>query len=1230
VTAARRLPQGGRIDRLRPLAFTFNGRPYQGFAGDTLASALLANGVTLVARSWKYHRPRGIVAAGVEEPNAVVQLETGAHAVPNARATEVLLYEGLSARSVNCWPGPEIDLMAPASLFSGLMPAGFYYKTFMWPKRLWMRYEHFIRRASGMGEAPGAPDPSTYDKMNAHCDVLVAGAGPAGLAAALAAARSGARVILADEQAELGGSLLALSPSTATRIDGQPPAAWLEAAQAQLRAMPNVRVLVRSTVFGYHDGNFLTIAERRHDHLRLRERDGRRERIWRVRARQVVLATGAIERPLVFANNDRPGIMLASAAAAYVNRYGVRFDGRAVVFTNNDSAYRCALDLARAGIPVAAVVDSRRVGDSVLARQVREAGIEIVDNAVVVDARGGRRLAGVEVMALDGERVAGKPRLIECGLLAMSGGWSPVVHLHAQSGARPRFDPARACFVPGESVQQERSVGACNARFGLAACIAEGGEGGAQAARRAGFAAAAANPPAVEGEALEEQALEPLWLVPSPHGPGRGPKQFVDFQSDVSAADIALAAREGYRSIEHVKRYTALGFGTDQGKLGNINGMAILARALGNDLAATGTTTFRPNYTPVTFGALAGRDLGELFEPVRKTALHAWHEAHGAVFENVGQWKRPWYFPMPGETMAEAVRRECLAAREGVAIMDASTFGKIDIKGPDAAAFLDLVYTNAWTKLGIGRCRYGLMLDENGMVMDDGVTTRLAEHHYLMTTTTGGAARVLAWLERWLQTEWPHLRVYLTSVTDHFATAAVVGPRSGEVLRALCADIDFSPAAFPFMAYRPGTVAGVAARVMRISFSGELAYEVNVPANEARHVWEALMAAGEPHGITPYGTEAMHVLRAEKGYIIVGQDTDGSVTPLDLGMAWIVSGEKDFIGRRSLARSHTARTDRKQLVGLLTEDPGEVLAEGAQLVADAAAAVPVPMLGHVTSSYASPALGRSIALAMLQGGASRMGQVVQAMGADGRAVAARVASPVFLDRGQTLFSPGAGADVGSAKMIPERPVPESPLARLRPDAGVPGDSSGIEVFERPFLGHIDIRGDGNDARFAAAVADVLGIALPMAANTVATGRHVVACWLGPDEWLVITPPRREGAIAAALRDALGGLHASVTEVGSGQTVLVLRGAAVRELLSKECPLDLHGSSFAPGACAQTRLAKCGILLRPLEGDAMELIVRRSFADYLWTWLEDAGAEYGLHAIREPAAAPAARVDRVLP
>jgi len=998
VTQPNRLPRGGRIDRGRPLNFTFNGKRYQGYQGDTLASALIANGVSLVARSFKYHRPRGVVGCGAEEPNALVQLERGAHTTPNVRATQVELYSGLVAHSVNCWPSVEFDVAGVNSLLARIIPAGFYYKTFMWPRRGWLFYERFIRRAAGFGVSPRQPDPDRYDKRYEHCDVLVAGGGPSGLCAALAAGRAGARVILADEQNELGGGLL----SARRRVDGRPAMQWVQAAVEELSAMGHVRLLPRTTVAGYYDHNFLTLLERVTDHLPLGERAANRtlprQRFWGVRAAQAVLATGAIERPLVFCNNDRPGVMLASAVSAYLNRYGARPGSRAVVFTNNDSAYQTALDLADAGVAVACVVDSRAEPAGELPRRVRARRIEVLAGHAVVNVRGARRVRGAEVMRVDeaGHIVGVTMRPVPCDLVAVSGGWNPAVHLHAQSGGRARFDAGRATFVPGKPVSAERSAGACRGSFELAACLQEGFEAGEQAARAAGFQPPRARKrPAAEEPAA--QPLEPLWVVPARQPVERRPKQFIDLQNDVSTADVALAVREGYENVEHCKRYTLIGFGTDQGKLGNINGAACLAMTLGRDIASTGTTTFRPPYTPVPFGAVTGRHVGPLYDPVRKTAMHEWHVQAGAEFENVGQWKRPWYYPRGGESMHEAVNRECLAARNGVGVLDASTLGKIDIQGPDAAELLDRVYTNGWKKLRVGRCRYGLMLGEDGMVMDDGVTARLGEQHYLMSTTTGGAASVMAWLERWLQTEWPHLRVYLTSVTDQWATVSLAGPQSRNVVGAVCDDIDLSPGAFPFMSFREGTVAGVPARVFRISFSGELGYEVNVPANYGRHVWEAVMEAGKPYDITPYGTETMHVLRAEKGFIIVGQDTDGSVTPVDLGMDWILAKHKDFIGKRSLQRSDMLREDRKQLVGLLTENPREVLPEGAQLVAHVSDERPLPMMGHVTSSYYSAALGRAIALAMVQGGRARLGERVHSPLRDGRVMRAEIVKPVFYD-----------------------------------------------------------------------------------------------------------------------------------------------------------------------------------------------------------------------------------------
>ncbi len=995
MTQPFRTGQGGRVDRGQEIAFTFNGKPYTGLAGDTLCSALLANGVHLVGRSWKYHRPRGVMSAGSEEPNAIFQVEKGSRTIPNARGTQVELYANLDASSVNCWPCLEFDLLSINSKFSRLMPAGFYYKTFMWPRSMWLRYEHFIRKASGLGETPRENDPDRYQHSHRHCDVLVVGGGVAGLSAALAAGRAGARVIIADEQSELGGLTLA----SRAQIDGIDACQWIEAAVSELRDMPEVILLARSTVFGYHDYNFLTINQRLSDHLPIPDRLGGREKLWQVRARQVVLATGATERPLIFANNDRPGVMLASAVSTYANRYAVKPGKRAVIFTNNDSAYQAALDLKAVDVEVVAVVDVRGDSSSELAHTVRSAGIQVMNGSVVVDTVGHKRLRSVQVMRLsaDGSSVSGNVKSLACDLLAVSGGWSPVVHLNAQSGARPVWDETGAMFLPGSTIQAQISAGAANGRLDLVGCLLEGAEAGNAAATSSGYDSAMLAPTA---DKIDSEAILPLWNAPSAYTPDRGPKAFVDLQNDVAVADIALAVREGFESVEHVKRYTAMGFGTDQGKLGNINGMGILAETLGQSIAATGTTTYRPNYTPISFGAFAGPNLGEhLFDPVRKTAMHAWHQENGAEFEDVGQWKRPWYYPKPGEDLQAAVNRECLSVRESVGILDASTLGKIEIRGKDAAEFLEMIYTNNWIKLEIGKGRYGFMLGEDGMVMDDGVTIRLAEDHFFMHTTTGGAAGVLTWMERWLQTEWPQMEVFLTSVTDHWATAAVVGPKSRNVVTAVCEGIDFSAHAFPFMASRTGNIGDVECRVNRISFSGELAYEVNLPANHGRFMWERLMQAGAQFDITPYGTEAMHVLRAEKGYVIVGQDTDGSVTVEDLGLGWAISKAKhDFIGKRSLSRPDTVRKDRKQLVGLMTEDPKAVIPEGSQLVNDPAAPIPVPMVGHVSSSYYSACCGHSIAMALVKGGHHRMGETVYAPLANGRVIKATITGPVFYDK----------------------------------------------------------------------------------------------------------------------------------------------------------------------------------------------------------------------------------------
>ncbi len=1007
-----RLPTGGRVDRSRALTFSFDGNALQGFAGDTLASALIANDLHLVGRSFKLRRPRGIVGSGAEEPNAILQIGEGAAAQPNLRATQVELRDGLVARTTRGWPGVRFDVGAISDTFGRMLGAGFYYKTFMYPRSWWKLYEHAIRRSAGFGAAPTAADPDSYEHMNAHCDVLVAGGGPAGLMAALTAATSGARVILADEQNEFGGSLLACTDD----IDGAPAAEWVAAVVDELSNHADCTLLPRSTVFGYHDHNFLTIAERCEDTAQ-----PAKERLWRIRARQVALAQGAFERPLVFCNNDRPGVMLASAVSTWINRYAVLPGRRAVVFTNNDSAYRAALDLTEAGAEVAAIVDSRRDGAGELGRRTLDLGIPVLQGHVVSDVAGRQRVSGASIARWTGDSWATvKPGMrIDCDLVVMSGGYSPAVHLHSQAGGQLAWDESQLGFLPAESSQANVSAGACNGKSSLTECLADGVRAGSEAVSKLGLEPSPIEPPAA-GD-VEENPIEALWRVPAVRDADRCPKQFIDFQNDTSVADMKLAVREGYRNVEHVKRYTALGFGTDQGKLGNIVGLAVLADILGKSIPEVGTTTFRPAYTPVSFGVGAGESVGELYEPVRKTAIHDWHEAAGAPMEVVGQWHRPWYFPRDSEDLHEAVARECLAVRNAVGIMDASTLGKIDAAGPDAVEFLERIYTHDVGRMKVGRCAYGIMLGEDGMLMDDGVMARLGKHRFYLTTTTGGAANVLDWLEKWLQTEWPELEVYLTSLTEHYSTIAVAGPHSRRVLEKLGCDIALDNESFPFMSMKPATLAGLPVTLFRVSFSGELAYEINVESALARAMWEKLMDAGREFDVAPYGTETMHVLRAEKGYVIVGQDTDGSVTPVDLGMNRLLSNEKDFLGKRSLRRPDCLRENRKQLVGLLSSDARTVLPEGTQLIDEAGSLARghrsnrrpqwrgsklgrrshehVPMCGHVTSSYQSACLGHPIALALVAGGRARKGETIHAALPGRDSLPVEIVAPVFYDAG---------------------------------------------------------------------------------------------------------------------------------------------------------------------------------------------------------------------------------------
>ncbi|MEJ7668133.1 MAG: sarcosine oxidase subunit alpha family protein [Casimicrobiaceae bacterium] len=993
MTQPFRLSAGGSIDRARSLAFTYDGVGYEGYAGDTLASALLANGVHLVARSFKYHRPRGIVSAGAEEPNALVQLHRGARSEPNARATTVELYDGLVATSQNCWPSVRFDVGAVNDALSRLFPAGFYYKTFMWPPtpKWWLKYEHVIRHAAGMGRAASESDPDHYEHRHAHCDVLVIGAGPAGLTAARAAAHTGARVLLCDEHPHFGGSLL----GEVGTIDGQPAAAWIRKIEGELAANPDVTLLPRTTAFGYYDQNLVALLERVADHLAQPPASAPRQRLWHVRARAVVLAAGAFERGIAYANNDLPGTFLAGAARVYANRYSVKSGSRAVVFTNNDSAYASALALHGAGVAIGAIVDSRSdtLLNGTLPQRARDQELRIIADSAIVGARGRLRVAAVDVAQLAG----GAPERIDCDLVCVSGGFNPVVNLFSQSRGTLRYDEALATFVPDSSPQAIIAAGSANGRFTLSTALTDGHAAGAAAAARAGITTPPALP-APTGNADAVGPLKTLWAVPARF---KGDKCFVDWQNDVTVGDIALAAREGYQSVEHLKRYTTLGMGTDQGKTSNILGIALLAEALDLPITKVGTTTFRPPYTPVTLGAFAGHDVGRFIEPTRYTAGHDWHVERGARMLNAGLWKRPHSYPRTGESEDDAANREARNVRENVGVVDVSTLGKIELQGKDVAAFLNRVYINRWDTLALGRCRYGVMLREDGIVLDDGTTSRLSTMHYLMTTTTVNAVRVMQQLEYLLQAEWRDLEVFVTSVTEQWAALALSGPNARQVL-AKVVDIDVRNEAFPFLAVGMCNVkaagGAISARLFRMSYSGELAYEIHVAADRGRAMWEAVMAAGEEFGIMPYGTEAMSTLRIEKGHVVVGAEADGRTTADDLGLGMLINAAKWCVGKPLLARPALTAPDRWQLVGLTALDPAQAIPRGGKLVADPTHTLPNPMLGHVTSWCFSPNLNASIALALLANGRACHGEEVWSVSPLAEThVKVRVGPPCFID-----------------------------------------------------------------------------------------------------------------------------------------------------------------------------------------------------------------------------------------
>ncbi|MBD1159273.1 sarcosine oxidase subunit alpha family protein [Pelagibacterales bacterium SAG-MED19] len=994
MTKKLRVKTGKAIDETYRISFKFNGKTYYGFKGDTLSSALLANDVHLVGRSFKYHRPRGIMTAGSEEPNAIVQLhDNSSRSEPNVRATEVEIYEGLDASSQNCWPSVKFDVGGINNFLSPLLPAGFYYKTFMWPASFWEKYEYFIRKSAGLGKSPTEPDPDVYEHKYIHCDVLVIGSGISGIMAAKTAAKNEFKTLLVDEKPNLGGSTI-YQNSDYFKINNQNSNSWLEKEINEIKKLKNLEIKTRTSVAAYHGYNFLLARENLTDHLPVEQRkDKTRHKLLKIRAKKVITATGSIERPMVFDNNDRPGILLSSAIKRYADFFGVACGEKNVLFTNNDSAYETAISLIQKGINIEAIIDNREEVDSKLVYEVEKNNIKIFKGYTVTDTFGYKRINRISIKQLskDGQKVVGPRINLSCDCLGVSGGWTPAVHLFTQSGGKLKFKDEDQVFIPNTYPSDQLSIGSCNGDFTLDEILK--------------------NTPKslkefldiknTEYESLEiisstNKSKRNIWLLPSDKVIGKT-KSFVDYQNDATAKDIKLALREGFRSIEHVKRYTTTGMGTDQGKLGNMHALGIISETAGVKMGELGTTTFRPPYTPLTFGTIVGRNVGEYFDIFRKTPIHSWHEVNKAEFENVGQWKRAWYYPKENENMHQAVQRESKAARESAGILDASTLGKIDIQGTDASEFLNRVYTNAWSKLAIGKCRYGLMLNEDGMVYDDGVTTRLDENHYIMTTTTGGAANVMSKLEDYLQTEWPELDVYLTSVTDHFATVSVCGPNSKKIVSEVIPDLDFSDESFPHMSFKNAKIGKINCRVMRISFTGEHSYEINIQANYGKSVWEKCMDAGKDYNITPYGTETMHLLRAEKGFIIVGQDTDATMTPIDLQMDWIVSKKKyDFIGKRSLYRSDTIREDRKQLVGLLTDDPNEILEEGAQIVADVNKS-PIEMLGHITSSYYSPNLKKSIALGVVKGGKNMMGQKL-IIPMEKKNINVTVADPVFLDK----------------------------------------------------------------------------------------------------------------------------------------------------------------------------------------------------------------------------------------
>ena len=966
MSQSHRLTNEGLINRNKEITFSFNGKKYVGYEGDTLASALLANGVHLVGRSFKYHRPRGFFGAGVDEPNAKLQIKLNGHSEPNVNATEIELVDGIEATSQNCWPSVEFDVGAINNFLNKFFPAGFYYKTFMWPKSFWYKiYEPFIRKAAGLGVASVEKDKERYEHKYEYCDLLVTGSGPAGLSSAYAAAKNGAKVILAEDKPRFGGSLL----TDDVTIDNLSGKAWTDKIITELKEMPNVIVKNRSQVFGYYDHNMMVMFERTGDHLNEKPKYTPRQRLWYIRAKEVLLSTGSIERPIVFGNNDTPGVFLSAAAKEYIKVYGVLVGKKPLIFTNNDSAYETALEFKKQGIePI--ILDTREEQSSELIDAAKNQNIQIKFSHAVMAANGYKKVKSAQIGRLNKDKTGFESsETIECDCICVSGFWTPTVHLASQSGNKLKFNDQIDAFIPDKSKQNETSIGASKGTFTLQKTLEEGFNTGFEISKN--ITNNNNSIPTPNSNEPKKNTHDKFWCSPLPEG--KNYKRFVDFQNDVAVSDIEVALREGYRSIEHVKRYTTLGMATDQGRTSNLNGLQLVANVEKKIVPQVGHTTFRPPFTPITIGTIVGREVDMEYMPTRKTPMHTWHEKNNAVFVDAGAWKRPRYYKQGNETLFEASKREAKNVRDHVGICDVTTLGKIDIKGPDAAEFLNRVYTNAWLKLPIGKARYGVMLREDGVVMDDGTTTRISENHYHMTTTTAQAANVLSHLEYYLQVVWPELNVNVISTTEQWAGAALAGPKSRDVLAKLFPDLDVSNEALPFMGYTEGNLFGVNAKIFRISFSGELAYEINVASDHGLFMWEKMMEIGKEFNIQPYGTEALSTLRIEMGHV-AGPELDGRTIPYDVALEGLVSKKKDFIGKRSLQKEAFNTSDRQKIVGLVPTDKKSSIPEGSHLVIDKSAKLPNPKLGHVSSSCWSVENNNPFSLAIVKDGKNMIGK----------------------------------------------------------------------------------------------------------------------------------------------------------------------------------------------------------------------------------------------------------------